>query len=140
MRHAIDGVGLALVIWGVLWAAVGVMPLAFALLGGTIGSYAVYDASNGGQGAKEAAVVFLGSSVITIAVGVVIAGIGLVSALTGVGVRQRRPIARWLAVMIGAVSLPACPPFGLVFGFYVLYVMLDGEVGAAFDTGLEQEF
>jgi hypothetical protein len=140
MRHAVDGVGLALIVWGMLWAATGLVPLGFALFNGLIGSYAVYDNAQGGQGAFEAAVVFLGSSVFWIAVGVFVTGIGLVSAFSGVGVRQRRPLSRWVAILVGALSLPTCPPFGLLFGIYVLYVLLDRETAQDFAPDHEPAF
>ena len=61
-------------------------------------------------------------------VGVIVMGIALMSLIAGIGLLSRKPWARVLTLLLAVLDLLAIP-FGTVLGIYVIWVMLQDDIG-----------
>ena len=123
MATHVSFVGVLFIIWGLLTALIGVSTLALgigaAALVGTAGR------SGGGQvAAGITAVAFATLAAMAIAW-------GTAHVIVGVPLRQRKPWARIVALMLGSVDLLLLP-YGTALGVYTLWVLLNERSKALF--------
>jgi uncharacterized membrane protein len=124
MPAHVDLVGLLFIVWGLLTAVVGVSTLALG-----IGAVALLaSASRGGGGGQMAAGI---TAVAFTALAVIAIVWGAAHVLVGVPLRQRKPAARLLALMLGSVDLLLLP-YGTALGVYTLWVLLNEKGKALF--------
>lgn len=124
MLSHVDFVGVLFVVWGLLTTLIGVSTLALG-----VGAVALMAASRAGGGQVAAgltAAVFATLAVIAIVW-------GAAHVVVGVPLRQRRPWARHVALMLGSVDLVLLP-YGTALGVYALWVLLN-EKGKALFVG-----
>ena len=120
MLAHVDFVGVLFVVWGLLTTLVGVSTLALG-----VGAVAlITEAGRGGGGGQVAA--GLTAAVFT-ALALIAILWGAAHVVVGVPLRQRRPWARHVALMLGSVDLVLLP-YGTALGVYALWVLL-GEGG-----------
>ena len=127
MASHVDFVGILFIIWGALTVLVGLSTLALG-----IGAFAlITSASRGGTGGQFAAgltaAAFTALALIAIVWGVAHLSIG-------VPLRRRRPWARLLALMFGAVDLLLLP-YGTALGIYTMWVLLNEQGKKVFMEG-----
>lgn len=134
MRNGIGALGMVYLVIGLLVVVAGLLAVPLVLLQGAIGSYAVYDATQGSDGAAEAAVVFLGSGSVWLCAEAAVVAIGLLIAVTGWGVTRRRRWSRVLGLLVALVLLPLFP-LGTVIGVVGLLVLSNDEVAEEFASG-----
>lgn len=118
MKSHVDFLGTLFVVWGLLTIVVGVSTLALAS-----GAVALLTSANRGEGGQIAAGI-TAAAFATLAFLAILWGAAHVAA--GVPLRRRRPAARLLALMLGAVDLILLP-YGTALGVYALYVLLNEE-------------
>ena len=118
MSAHVDFVGLLFIVWGILTALIGLSMLALG-----IGAVAlIYSATR--TGGAQVAAGLTAATFITLAVIAIIWGTGHVAA--GIPLRQRRPWARLVALMLGAVDVVLLP-YGTALGCYALWVLLNED-------------
>ena len=114
MQSHVALIGALFIIWGLLTALMGVSTLALG-----IGAVALLPTAARGGGQMAAgltAVAFTTLAIIAI-------GWGAAHVLVGVPLRQRKPWARVIALMLGSVDLLLLP-YGTALGIYTLWVLL----------------
>ena len=115
MTTHVDFVGLLFIVWGLLTILIGVSTLALG-----VGAVALITAGGGGDGSQFAAgvtaAVFTGLAIVAMIW-------GAAHVVAGVPLRRRRPWARMMALMLGAVDLLLLP-YGTALGVYALWVLL----------------
>jgi hypothetical protein len=117
-------VGVLFIIWGLLTALVGVSTLALGI--GAAALAAASGQSGGGQmAAGITAVAFTTLAAIAIVWGVA-------HVIVGVPLRQRKPWARIVALMLGSVDLLLLP-YGTALGIYTLWALLNERGKALFN-------
>jgi hypothetical protein len=114
-------VGALFIIWGLLTALVGVSTLALG-----IGAVALLASARGGgqMAAGITAAAFTTLALIAIAW-------GAAHVLVGIPLRQRKPWARVIALMLGSVDLLLLP-YGTALGIYTLWALLNEKGKALF--------
>jgi hypothetical protein len=116
MNSHVDVVGLLFIVWGLLTALVGVSTLALGI--GAVSLIASASRGGGGQ-------VAVGVTAVAFTVLAIIAMIwGAAHVFVGVPLRQRKPAARLVALMLGSVDLLLLP-YGTALGVYTLWVLLN---------------
>jgi hypothetical protein len=124
MQAHVDFVGVLFIVWGLLTTLVGVSTLALG-----VGAVAlIAQASRGGAGGQVAAGL-TAAIFTTLAVIAIIWGAAHV--VVGVPLRQRKPWARHVALMLGSVDLVLLP-YGTALGVYSLWVLLTEKGKALF--------
>ena len=118
MSSRIDLVGTLFIIWGAVTTLVGLSTLALA-----VGALAIITSPNRGGGSQFAAGLTVAAFT---AVAVMAMAWGGAHIVVGVPLRRRRPWARLLALMLGAVDLLLLP-YGTALGCYALWVLLHEE-------------
>jgi hypothetical protein len=118
MSSHVDFVGVLFVVWGGLTALVGLSTLSLG-----VGAAALITSAGGGAGGQLAAgltaAAFTTLALIAIIWGMAHIGVGL-------PVRQRRPWARLVALMLGSVDLILLP-YGTALGIYTLWALLNED-------------
>lgn len=114
----VDFVGILYIIWGLLTVLIGVSTLALGIAAAALVTSAAPSGS-GQVAAGLAAAVFTTLAVIAILW-------GAAHVVVGVPLRQRRPWARLVALMLGSVDLLLLP-YGTALGVYALWVLLSEE-------------
>lgn len=108
-------VGVLFIVWGLLTALVGVSTLALG-----IGAVALLASAARGGGSQVAA----GITAVAFTTLAIIAMMwGAAHVIVGVPLRQRKPWARVIALMLGSVDLLLLP-YGTALGIYTLWVLL----------------
>jgi len=129
MLAHVDFVGVLFIVWGLLTTLVGVSTLALGV--GAVALITQASRSGGGVAAGLTAAVFTTLAVIAIVW-------GAAHVVVGVPLRQRRPWARHVALMLGSVDLVLLP-YGTALGVYALWVLLTEQGKALFaDQGTGQ--
>lgn len=123
MAH-VDFVGVLFIVWGLLTTLVGVSTLALG-----VGAIAMI-ARAGGRG--EVAAGLTAAIFTTLAIIAIVWGAAHV--IVGVPLRQRRPWARHVALMLGSVDLVLLP-YGTALGAYALWVLLNEGAKTLFVSG-----
>jgi hypothetical protein len=121
----VDFVGVLFIVWGLLTTLIGVSTLALGAAAMALMASAGREGGGGGFAAGLTAVVFA-----TLAILAIIWGTAHV--VVGVPLRQRRPWARMLALMLGSVDLLLLP-YGTALGVYALWVLLNERGKALFE-------
>jgi hypothetical protein len=124
MLAHVDFVGVLFVVWGLLTTLVGVSTLALGVAAVAL----IAQASRGGGGGQVAAGV-IAAIFTTLAVIAIVWGAAHVG--VGVPLRQRKPWARHVALMLGSVDLVLLP-YGTALGVYALWVLLNEQGKALF--------
>jgi len=120
----VDLVGLLFIIWGLLTALIGVSTLALG-----VGAVSLLASATRGGGQMAVGITAVAFTVLAI-----IAMIwGAAHVLVGVPLRQRKPAARLLALMLGSVDLLLLP-YGTALGVYTLWVLLNEKGKALFNA------
>jgi hypothetical protein len=114
----VDFVGILFIVWGILTALVGLSTLALG-----IGAVAIIASASRAGGAQVAAGLTT-AAFITLAIIAMIWGTAHIA--VGLPLRRRRPWARLLALMLGAVDLLLLP-YGTALGCYALWVLLNED-------------
>jgi len=123
MAAQVDLVGVLFIVWGLLTALVGVSTLALG-----IGAAALITSAGRGGGGQMAA----GLTAVAFTTLAVIAILwGLAHVMVGVPLRQKKPSARLIALMLGSVDLLLLP-YGTALGIYTLWVLLNENGKALF--------
>ena len=125
MAAHVDLVGLLFIIWGLLTTLVGISTLALG-----IGAVAVIVSASRGGGGGQVAASMAAAVFTTLALIAIIWGMAHV--VVGIPLRRRRPSARFIALMLGAVDLLLLP-YGTALGAYALWVLLNEEGKALFN-------
>jgi hypothetical protein len=120
----VDVVGVLFIVWGLLTTLVGVSTLALGVSAVAL----ISSASRGGGGGQVAAGV---TAVVFTALAVTAIIWGVVHVAVGVPLRRRKPWARLLALMLGAVDLLLLP-YGTALGIYALWVLLHEQSKSLF--------
>jgi len=115
----VDFVGVLFIVWGVLTTLVGLSTLALGVSAVAL----IASASRGGGGGQVAAGV---TAVVFTALALAAIIWGVVHIAVGVPLRQRKPWARLVALMLGGVDLLLLP-YGTALGIYTLWVLLNEE-------------
>ena len=115
----VDFVGVLFIVWGVLTTLVGLSTLALGVSAVAL----IASASRGGGGGQVAAGV---TAVVFTALALAAIIWGVVHIAVGVPLRQRKPWARLVALMLGGVDLLLLP-YGTALGVYTLWVLLNEE-------------
>ena len=109
-------VGALFIIWGLLTALVGVSTLALG-----IGAVALFAAAARGGGSQMAAGI---TAAAFTALAIIAIAWGAAHVVVGIPLRQRKPWARVIALMLGSVDLLLLP-YGTALGIYTLWVLLN---------------
>jgi hypothetical protein len=120
----VDFLGVLFIVWGLLTTLVGVSTLALGVTAVAL----IASASRGGGGGQVAAGL---TAAIFTALAVIAIVWGAAHVVAGVPLRQRRPWARLVALMLGSVDLLLLP-YGTALGVYALWVLLNEEGKALF--------
>jgi hypothetical protein len=115
MAAQVDLVGVLFIIWGLLTALVGVSTLALG-----IGAAALITSVGHGGGGQVAAGL---TAVVFTALAVMAILWGVAHVMVGIPLRQKKPWARLVALMLGSVDLLLLP-YGTALGVYTLWVLL----------------
>jgi len=120
----VDFVGILLIIWGVLTALIGLSMLSLG-----VGAVAILASANragapAGPGNVAVAAGLTAATFGTLAIIAIIWGAAHVA--VGVPLRRRRPLARILALTLGAVDIVLLP-YGTALGCYAMWVLLNEE-------------
>jgi hypothetical protein len=116
-------VGVLFIIWGFLTALVGLSTLALG-----ISAVALLSAAGRGGGSQFAA----GLTAVAFTTLAIIAIVwGVAHVLVGIPLRQRKPSARVIALLLGSVDLLLLP-YGTALGIYALWVLLNERGKALF--------
>jgi len=119
MPAHVDFVGVLFVVWGLLTTLVGVSTLALGVAAVAL----IAQASRGGSGGQVAAGL-IAAIFTTLAVVAIVWGAAHV--VVGVPLRQRKPWARLVALLLGSVDLVLLP-YGTALGVYTLWVLLNEQ-------------
>ena len=122
MTSHVDFVGVLFVVWGLLTTLVGVSTLALGVAAVTL----MAPASRGGG---QVAAGLVAAIFTTLAVVAIVWGAAHVA--VGVPLRQRKPWARLVALLLGSVDLVLLP-YGTALGAYALWVLLTEQGKALF--------
>ena len=115
MTAHVDFVGVLFIVWGLLTTLVGVSTLALGVA--AVALIATAGRGGGGQvAAGLTAAIFTTLAIIAIVW-------GAAHVVVGVPLRQRKPWARLVALMLGSVDLLLLP-YGTALGVYALWVLL----------------
>jgi len=120
----VDFLGVLFIVWGLLTTLVGVSTLALGVSAVAL----IASASRGGGGGQVAAGL-TAAIFTTLAIIAIIWGAAHV--VVGVPLRQRKPWARLVALMLGSVDLLLLP-YGTALGAYALWVLLHERGKALF--------
>ena len=123
MVAQVDLVGVLFIVWGLLTTLVGVSTLALG-----IGAAALITSAGRGGGGQMAAGV-TAFAFTALAVMAILWGVAHV--IVGVPLRQKKPWARLVALMLGSVDLLLLP-YGTALGIYTLWVLLNEKGKAVF--------
>jgi hypothetical protein len=123
MSSHVSLLGALFIIWGLLTALVGVSTLALG-----IGAVALL--ASAARGGSQMAAGITAAAFTTLAI-IAIAW-GSAHVLVGVPLRQRKPWARVIALMLGSVDLLLLP-YGTALGVYTLWALLNEKGKALFD-------
>ena len=127
MSSHVELVGFLFIIWGLLTTLVGLSTLALG-----VGAVAlITSASRGGSGGQFAAGLTV-AAFTTLAIIAIVWGVA--HTLVGVSVRRHNASARLVALMLGSVDLLLLP-YGTALGVYALWVLLNEEGKALFQSG-----
>ncbi len=118
MSSRVDLVGVLFIIWGALTTLVGLSTLALG-----VGALAIITSASRGGGSQFAAGLTVAAFTAVAVMAIVWGGAHIV---VGVPLRRRRPWARLLALMLGAVDLLLLP-YGTALGCYALWVLLNED-------------
>jgi hypothetical protein len=119
MSSHVDFAGVLFIVWGLLTTLVGVSTLALGVSAIALISSATRGGGGGQVAAGVAAVIFTTLALIAIMW-------GAAHVVVGVPLRQRKPWARLVALMLGSVDLLLLP-YGTALGIYALWVLLHEE-------------
>ena len=122
MPAHVDFVGVLFIVWGLLTALIGVSTLALGV--GAVALIAQASRSGSQVAAGLTAAIFAALAIIAIVWGVA-------HVVVGVPLRQRRPWARHVALMLSSVDLVLLP-YGTALGVYALWVLLTEQAKALF--------
>jgi hypothetical protein len=123
MTSHVAFVGILFIVWGLLTALVGVSTLALGM-----GAVALIASANRGDGSQVAA----GITAVAFTTLAIIAIVwGAAHVIVGVPLRQRKPWARVIALMLGSVDLLLLP-YGTALGIYTLWALLNEKGKALF--------
>ena len=109
---------------GTLWVVVGVLFLLPALglfFAGSVAHFVIQD---------NVVVRTLGPLLLTIIGGTILL-IAVGGILVGLGLKDRKPWARVVAIVLGVIAL-FHPPFGTALGIYTLWVLMSDEGGVEY--------
>ena len=126
MRDYVDMLGLIFMVYGGIELVISLgVGLLYVLVAFGIGGIGVV------EGDLEA--LFVGGTfgvvgLLAVAFATLVAGLNIAA---GWGVRQRRPWARLMAMVLGCLSLPSVP-FGTALGLFALVTLIDQDVTAEF--------
>jgi hypothetical protein len=112
------------IVWGLLTALVGISTLALG-----IGAVALVASAGRGGGGSQVAAGITAAAFTTLAIIAIVWGAAHV--IVGVGLRQRKPWARVIALMLGSVDLLLLP-YGTALGVYTLWALLTEQGKALF--------
>ena len=127
MASHVAFVGILFIVWVLLTALVGVSTLALG-----IGAVALIASANRGDGSQVAA----GITAVAFTTLAIIAIVwGAAHVIVGVPLRQRKPWARVIALMLGSVDLLLLP-YGTALGIYTLWALLNEKGKALFLTNV----
>jgi len=118
----VEFVGVLFVVWGLLTTLVGVSTLALG-----VGAVALITQAGRGGGQVAAGL----TAAIFTALAVIAITWGAAHVIVGVPLRQRKPWARHVALMLGSVDLVLLP-YGTALGVYALWVLLTEQGKALF--------
>ena len=122
MVSHVDFVGVLFIVWGLLTTLVGVSTLALGV--GAIALIATATRGGSQVAASVTAALFATLAVIAILW-------GAAHVVVGVPLRQRKPTARLVALMLASVDLLLLP-YGTALGVYALWVLLNEKGKALF--------
>ena len=118
MSSHVDFVGVLFILWGALTALVGLSMLSLGM-----GAVAILASANRTGGVQVAAgltaATFTGLAIIALIW-------GAAHIVVGVPLRRRRPSARLLALMLGAVDVVLLP-YGTALGCYAMWALLNED-------------
>jgi hypothetical protein len=123
MVAQVDLVGVLFIVWGLLTTLVGVSTLALGIGAAAL----ITSAGRGGGGQMAAGVTAFAFTVL--AVMAILWGVAHI--MIGVTLRQKKPWARLIALMLGSVDLLLLP-YGTALGIYALWVLLNEKGKALF--------
>ncbi|HZR22125.1 MAG TPA: hypothetical protein VFA59_00975 [Vicinamibacterales bacterium] len=123
IAHA-DFLGVLFIVWGLLTTLVGVSTLALGVSAVAL----IASASRGGGGGQVAAGL---TAAIFTTLAIIAIVWGAAHVVVGVPLRQRKPWARLVALMLGSVDLLLLP-YGTALGAYALWVLLHEQGKALF--------
>jgi|ERR1700746_638974 hypothetical protein len=109
---------------GTLWVVVGVLFLLPALglfFASSVAHFVIHD-SVIARTLGPLLLTIIGGTILLIAVGGILVGMGL---------RDRKPWARVVAIVLGVIAL-FHPPFGTALGIYTLWVLMSDEGGVEY--------
>ena len=109
---------------GTLWVVVGVLFLLPALglfFASSVAHFVIHD-SVVARTLGPLLLTIIGGTILLIAVGGILVGMGL---------RDRKPWARVVAIVLGVIAL-FHPPFGTALGIYTLWVLMSDEGGVEY--------
>jgi hypothetical protein len=124
MSAHVDFVGVLFIVWGLLTTLVGVSTLALGVSAVAL----ISSASRGGGGGQVAAGV---TAIVFTTLAIIAIAWGAAHVVVGVPLRQHKPSARLVALMLGSVDLLLLP-YGTALGIYTLWVLLHEEGKALF--------
>ncbi len=116
MTAHVDFVGVLFIVWGLLTTLVGVSTLALG-----VAAVALIATAGRGGGGGQVAAGLTAAIFTTLAIIAILWGAAHV--VVGVPLRQRKPWARLVALMLGSVDLLLLP-YGTALGVYALWVLL----------------
>ena len=122
MNAHVDFVGVLFIVWGLLTTLIGVSTLALG-----VGAVAVIVTSQSGGGQVAAGL----TAGFFLVLAVIAMMWGIVHAVVGVALRQRRVWARLAALVLGSGDLVLLP-FGTALGSYALWTLLTERGKAVF--------
>ena len=119
MSSHVDFVAVLFVVWGGLTALVGLSTLSLG-----IGAAALITSTSTGGAGGQLAAGLTAAAFTTLAIIAIIWGMAHIG--VGLPVRQRRPWARLVALMLGSVDLILLP-YGTALGIYALWALLNED-------------
>ncbi len=134
MKNHVDTVGIILLTWGALQIGSAVLTALIVALYSGMGAFmAVIGASQGDDELMIGGVAFGGFMLIVMAIPLLLIALtALATFIGGYGVLKRRPWARIVSIVGGALSIMQCFPVGALVGVFTIIVLLDAEVTAEF--------
>ena len=128
MEKHVDVLGILFIVYGIFNSLIGLMILALYM-----GMGAVMGIAGGSSGDEEMIVIGGIMGVVGLLTGCLVLVFSLPGIVAGLGLRRRAGWARIVAIVVGAMSIMSIP-FGTALGIYALVVLLDKEVGEAFQA------